>query len=97
MCKPIKRLAMIATVLAAAALPAASSARPALPDIEPYTVGAFTVQTPTPPLAHAAAARSTGFHWDDAVFGAAGMLALMGVGSGTVVAVRRRSARPVTS
>jgi hypothetical protein len=34
-----------------------------------------------------------GFQWDDAGLGAAGMLVLVGVGSGTVVAVRRRSAR----
>jgi len=97
MCKPIKRLVMISTVLVAAILPAAASARPILPDTAPFTASAFTVPAPTPPPAHAAAASAAGFHWDDAGLGAAGMLVLMGVGSGAAFAVRRRSTGPATS
>lgn len=97
MCKPIKRLIMLATVLAAAIIPAAVSARPILPDIQPFTASASTVPAPTQPPADAAAASATGFHWDDAGLGAAGMLVLMGVGSGAALAVHRRSTRPATS
>jgi hypothetical protein len=96
MCKTIKRLVMIATVLAAAIIPSVASARPILPDIAPFTASAFTAQAPTPPPAHAAATTSPSFHWHDAGLGAAGMLVLIGLGTGATVAVRRRSARPVT-
>ena len=97
MCKPIKRLVMIATVLAAAILPAAASAGPILPDLEPYTASGYAVPAATPPPAHIAAASAEGFHWDDAGLGAAGMVVLMGVGAGATLVVRRRSTRPVTS
>ena len=97
MSMPIKRLIMLATVLAAAIIPAAASARPILPDIAPSTASASTVPAPTQPPADAAAASATGFHWDAAGLGAAGMLVLMGVGSGAALAVRRRSTRPATS
>ncbi len=97
MCKPIQRLVMIATVLAAAILPAVASAQRVLPDIVPFTTSASTALAPTPPAARAAAATSAGFHWDDAGLGAAGMLVLMGAGAGATLAVRRRSTRPVTS
>jgi hypothetical protein len=88
MCKSIKRLVMIAIVLAAAIIPAAASARPVPPDIAPYSVG--------PPAAqHVSATPSSGFSWHDAGFGAAAMLVLIGVGTGAAVVMRRRSTRPV--
>lgn len=90
MCKSIKRLVMIATVLAAAIIPAAASARPVPADTAPYSVSPPVVQ-------QVAATTAPGFSWHDAGFGAAAMLVLVAVGSGAVVAVRRRSARPVIS
>ena len=84
MCKPITRLIMLATVLAAAIIPAAASARPVRADTEPFSVD--------PPAVHQVAATSAqSFSWHDAGFGAAGMLVLIGVGTGTVLAVRRRA------
>ncbi|HET6868967.1 MAG TPA: hypothetical protein VFH80_23850 [Solirubrobacteraceae bacterium] len=84
MCKSIKRLVMIATVLAAAIIPAVASARPVGSDIEPFSVD--------PPAVHQVVATPTqGFSWHDAAFGAAGMLVLTAVGGGTMLAVRRHA------
>jgi hypothetical protein len=84
MCKFVKHLVMVATVLAAAIIPAAASARPVRPDIAPFSVS-------PPPVQHAPAAQAPGFSWHDAGVGAAGMLVLIGLGSGAVLAVRRRA------
>jgi hypothetical protein len=84
MCKSIKRLVMLAIVLAAAIIPAVASARPVGSDIPPFSVS-------TPAVQQASAAPAPGFSWHDAGFGAAGMLVLIAVGSGTVLAVRHRA------
>jgi hypothetical protein len=89
MCKSIKRLIMIATVLGAAVLPSIAAARPDGPD-RPYSDASAAVQAIAPPEAQAVSTPSTdGFSWHDAAFGAGGMLVLIAVGSGAVLAVRR--------
>jgi hypothetical protein len=89
--KSITRLIMIATVLAAAILPSVAMARPDGPE-RSYSDAAAAVQAIAPPAAQAVSAPSAAaFSWHDAGFGAAGMLVLIAVGSGTVLAVRRRA------
>jgi hypothetical protein len=86
----IKRIVILATVLAAATFPAVASARPVGPD-HPYLVASPVAQTAAP--AHLVSPASTsGFKWHDAAFGAAAMLILVGIGTGATLAVRRRSA-----
>jgi hypothetical protein len=83
-CKSIKRVALVAILIAAVIIPAAASARPVGPDLAPFSVAPPAVQP-------VAATSSPGFSWHDAAFGAAGMLVLIAVGSGTALAVRRRA------
>ena len=91
MFKSIARLVLIATVLAAAIIPSVASARPDGPE-QPYSDAAAAVHALAPPAAPAVSAPSAaGFSWHDAGLGAAGMLVLIGVGTGTVLAVRRRA------
>ena len=80
-----RRALTTAAVLVAACLPSTAAATPLY---QHHDTGGV-VETPVP----AEAAPQPGFQWDDAGLGAAGMLVLVGVGSGTVVAMRRRSAR----
>jgi hypothetical protein len=82
-----RRTLAAAAVIVAASLPSAAAATPLY---QHHDTGGVVV-TPVP--AEAAPQAQPGFQWDDAGLGAAGMLGLVGVGSGTVVAVRRRSAR----
>jgi hypothetical protein len=97
MFKSIKRLVLIATVLAGAIIPSVASARPDGPE-QPYSDAAAAVQAVAPaPAGPAATTSMTGFSWHDAAFGAAGMLMLIGLGTGATVAVRRRATRPVVS
>jgi len=91
MFKFIKRLALVATVLALAIVPSVASARVDGPD-HSYSDAAAAVQVTTPaPAHHAVQASMSGFSWHDAGFGAAGMLVLIGLGSGTLLAMRRRA------
>jgi hypothetical protein len=84
-CKSIRHLVMIATVIAAALIPAVASARPVGADLSPFSVD--------PPAVHQASATpAQGFSWHDAGFGAAGMLVLIALGSGTLLAARRHAA-----
>lgn len=99
MFKSITRLVLVATVLSAAILPSVAAARPDGPS-QSYSDAAAAVQALAPPPAHVVPAPSTaaGFNWHDAAFGAAGMLLLIAVSSGTVLAVRRRTRiSPATS
>jgi len=90
MFKSTKRLFLLATVFTAAILPTVASARPDTLD-RPYSDAAAAVQAATPPAAALPSTSTSGFSWHDAAFGAAGMLVLIGVGTGTVLAVRRRA------
>jgi hypothetical protein len=89
--KRSRRLTAIAAAILTAALPSAAAARP-LHEVpgSSFTAGPSTFQTDAP---QPAAQPAPGFQWDDAGVGAAGMLVLVGAGSGAVVAVRRRSVR----
>jgi hypothetical protein len=92
MCKSIKRLAIVAILIAAAISPSVAAARPILPDRQPYWDAAAAVEAATPaPVPHVSASSASGFSWHDAALGAAGMLVLVAVGSGTLLAVRRRA------
>jgi hypothetical protein len=51
----------------------------------------YMVQRTFPEGLHIPVAGAAGFSWHDAAFGAAGMLVLVAVSSGTVLAVRRRA------
>ena len=89
MYRQIKRAVSLGAVILVTGVPAAAMARPIDQDRAPT----FEVATPapqtvaSPPAVHAA----QNFHWDDAGLGAAGMLAVVAVGSGAAVAVRRRA------
>lgn len=91
-----KRALAAATVIAAASLPSAAIARP----LEEMSGVSETFTTSPPPAQIAvpqpAAQADQGFHWDDAGLGAAGMLVLVGVGSGAAVAVRRHGSHALT-
>jgi hypothetical protein len=83
--------AAAAAVIVAASLPSAAAATPLYQHHDTGGVGATPAfQSVT---AEAAPDAQQGFQWDDAGLGAAGMLVLVGAGSGTLVAVRRRNAR----
>jgi hypothetical protein len=97
MFQPIKRILTAATVMLAVSAPSAAYAR-------------FVQDPPVPPAVsgqvqsaivafgqHATASSPEGFQWDDAGIGAAGMLVLAGVGSGAVVARRRRVHNPLAN
>jgi hypothetical protein len=92
MLKSITRLVLLGTVLAAAIIPSVAAARPDEPS-QTYSDAAAAVQALAPPAAHAVSVPSmtAGFNCHDAAFGAAGMLVLVAVSSGTVLAVRRRA------
>lgn len=91
--KQITKRALTGAVILAAAAPSAAAARPLFdPPGSSYSGGVPAVETSAPlPVAQS----GQGFRWDDAGLGAAGMLVLVGVGSGAAVAVRRRNGRAV--
>jgi hypothetical protein len=86
------RIAVAALVAAAIAAPSAG-ARPSDAALPARATPA------TPPPANATPTvevRSSGFHWEDAGLGAAGMLSVLGLGTGALVIGRRgRSQRTV--
>jgi hypothetical protein len=82
-----RRTLTAAAVIVAASLPSAAGATPLYQHHDAGGVGATLVPAEPAPQAQ------PGFQWDDAGLGAAGMLVLVGVGSGTLAAVRRRGAR----
>jgi len=86
---PIKRSFLAATVIAAAAFPAASQARPLEAPAAPVASPAAQVVSAVP---ETAASAPSGFQWDDAGIGAAGAVMLLGVGAGAATTVRRRRA-----
>lgn len=92
---PNKRTLAALAAIAALSAPSTASARFELEGGAPPTsrvVDTLAVQhASTPSAAQSASAVSEGFQWDDAAIGAAGMLVLIGVGSGAVVARRHRS------
>ena len=93
----IKRIATVATILAAASAPSAAYARTALNPGPAPAVSSQTVHNAAPPPAEQAQASSSqSFQWDDVGIGAAGVLALVSVGSGAMLVRRRRSHHPLT-
>ncbi len=87
MFKHTKRILTSATILSAAIGPPVAFARPAE---DPPLTSAPSSQAPIVPSAHTTTISSDGFDWADAGIGAGGVLALVSVGSGTLV-LRRRS------
>jgi hypothetical protein len=86
----ITKRALTGAVIVAAAAPSAAAAMPlGAPPGSSYSVAVPAVQ----PAPITVAQSGQGFKWDDAGLGAAGMLVLVGVGSGAAVAVRRRGGR----
>ena len=90
-----RRALAAAAVIVASSLPSAAAATPLYQHHDTGPVGATPVLQSV--STEAAPQASPGFQWDDAGLGAAGMLVLVGVGSGAAVAVRRRSARALAS
>jgi hypothetical protein len=88
----IRRSLIAGLAIGAAALPTAAQARfiAGKPVTTTHSVAQVVNAAPQPP---SSSARS-GFEWGDAGIGAAGALALVGIGSG-VVAVRRRRMGPL--
>jgi hypothetical protein len=97
MFKLIKRIAIAAIVVMAASAPSAAYARFNLDPGTAPVVSSQKIQNAVPPrAAKASASSSQGFQWDDAGIGAAGALVLVSVGSGTMLARRRRTHHPLT-
>jgi hypothetical protein len=91
----ITRRALTTGLIVAAVAPSAAAARPLYDSPgSSYSVGLPAVQTA---VAQPVAQSEQGFAWDDAGLGAAGMLVLVGIGSGAAVAVRRRTSRAIVS
>ena len=97
MFKAIKRILTAATVVLAATGPSVAYARFNIDPPRPSVSTGQARSAIVPSVARTAAASSHGFEWDDAGIGAAGVLALLSVGSGAVVARRRRMHHPLTS
>jgi hypothetical protein len=96
MFKHIKRIATAAIVVLAAGAPSAAYARFELNPATGPDVNWQTIQNAAPPpAAKPSASSSQGFHWYDAGIGAAGALVLVSVGSGTMLAHRRRTHHPL--
>jgi hypothetical protein len=93
--KYIKRVAAATTVVVAAGAPSAAYARFNLNPPPAPVVKSHTIQHAAPPAATVSAPSSQGFQWDDAGIGAAGALVLVSVGSGTMLARRRRTHGPL--
>lgn len=96
MYKPNKSTLASIAAIAAVSAPSTASARLNLEGSykppAPPVVSAPVIQHPSSPTAaESSTASSKGFQWDDAAIGAAGMLVLIGLGSGTVVARRHRT------
>jgi hypothetical protein len=85
MFKSIRRLLTALTVVLVVSAPSVASA---MIPLEPLTGAPTSAQAPL--SAPRAAASSESFQWGDAGVGAAGVLALVGLGSGAVLAIRRR-------
>ncbi len=91
MFKSFKHVVLAATILALAILPSVASARVDPPG-RSYSDAPAAVGALMPGAAHQAVQASvSGFSWHDAGFGAAGMLVVLGLASGTVLTVRRRA------
>jgi hypothetical protein len=88
MLKTATRVATGAAIVLAAGAPTAAYARFDLNPVPSHPAAA----APAPAVS---AAPSETFHWDDAGIGAAGALVLVGVGSGTLLARRRRPHGPL--
>jgi len=99
MLKLTKRIATAATVVLAASAPSAAYARFNFdPPATAPVVSSQTVHNAASPSAgKASASSSQDFQWDDAGVGAAGVLMLVSIGSGTMLVRRRRTHHPLTS
>jgi uncharacterized membrane protein len=94
MLKAIKRLLVATAAIVMVSAPSAAFARVVGAD------GGGSVGTPAQPsivssVPHAAASASQGFQWGDAGVGAGVILALLGVGVGGTLVIRRRVHQPV--
>jgi len=99
MLKLTKRIATAAIAVLAASAPSAAYARINLdPPATAPAVSSQTVHNAASPSApKASASSSQGIQWDDAAIGAAGVLMLVSIGSGTMLIRRRRTHHPLTS
>jgi hypothetical protein len=93
----IIRILTTATVVVAAGVPAVASARFEFNPPRPAVSSGHAQRPVVPSVQRPAASSTQGFHWDDAGIGAVGVLVLVGLGSGAVVARRRRTQQALTS
>jgi hypothetical protein len=91
----IKRALAAAILIAAVAAPTAAYARANGVPLGAGVPVAPPISAGNPATDQPAATSSSGFQWGDAGIGAGSLLVLIGVGSGTAVAYRRRAGRPV--
>jgi hypothetical protein len=96
MFKSIKRLLITATLILAVSAPSAAYAM-----VQAAPGGSSTSGQAQPSIISSApratVSSSQGFQWGDAGIGAAGVLGLVGVGSGAALVIRRRVRQPVAS
>jgi predicted dienelactone hydrolase len=90
-----KQFVAAAAVIFAVSAPSAALARINLNQPPSFTPSAQIQAPVVPSVAHATASSPDGFRWADAMLGAAGMIVLIGVGCGVVVALRRRAHHPL--
>jgi non-ribosomal peptide synthetase component E (peptide arylation enzyme) len=90
----IRRILTAAVVALATIAPASAYARL---NLDPPAAPGASVPAQAPSVQRATASSSQSFEWGDAGIGAAGVLALIGVGSGVIVVRRRRPHQPITS
>lgn len=96
MFKTIKRLLIAATMVLAVSGPSAAYA---FVQVAPggSSVGGQAQPSVIVSVPRATMSSSQGFQWGDAGIGAVGVLALLGVGSGAALVVRRRVHQPLAS
>jgi hypothetical protein len=97
MLKPVKRLVTVVALLLAASAPSIAYARLEFNPPRPPTTGGPVPVSAAPSVQRATASFPQGFQWGDAGIGAAGVLVLLSLTSGVLLARRRRSQHPLTS
>lgn len=94
MYRSTKRILTAATVVLAASAPSTAYASPAQ-DPGPSTSSGQAQSAIVPSVQRTTASSPQGFQWDDAGIGAAGVLVLLGLGSGATIARRHRVHTPL--
>jgi hypothetical protein len=94
MFKHIRQILTAAVLALATIAPTSAYARF---NLDPPAASGASVPVQAPSVARTTVSSPQGFQWGDAGIGAAGVLALVSVGSGVIVVRRHRGHQPITS